>query len=746
MLLLASYPASTAAAAAATTAAFNPLRSSIQRSSRLFSTSTAAMFALTPYRGAPGTQPKTFSRQKELPRLPIAPLEQTFKRYLRSLEPILAQKEELGQLGIGATAASELAKREEYIRSFLSSPLAGQLQQRLIDVDRTTPNNWLDDRFWLQKAYHEWRVPLLINSNWWLMFTNDPNSPEGLGEHKGHGSAELAPPKGAAALGGSHWDEAQWGIRRAAWMTHRLLEFYRRLQDEDIVPDASRAGPFCMHQYTQLYGITRIPSMPHDWNSSPSGKARHITVIVRDNYYDLEVLAQDGKTILGPAEIEKSLWDIVEDAKRGDGAGVGVLSADARDTWAQNREHLLSVSPVNRTTLNSIEDSLFAIALDSSVLPVPSNHPVGNPASASPAYVDALARNCSGAGRGGHNRWFDKAMTLIFEPNGRAGLAGEHSPCDALIPSIVADYASGVPCPPLSESLPSAPFANGGAWKKLEWVLDSTTQKALVEAEERAGLICADSDIRELWFDEYGSEWIKKVGGHAPDAYLQMVLQLAHAKVHGYQVVTYETASTRLYKHGRTDVIRSFSKEAYEFVKAVRTGEKDNKKLFQLLTAATTSHNSQTKTSSMGGGIDRHLLGLRLVFAASPPRGADVPEVFKDDLFAESQGWKLSTSGLSAGDRLAGTGFGAGFPDGYGINYLAGGKLLKFGIESKHHDSSTSTTKFMTALVESLREMKAICEGGRPPAAAPTEGGAASGSAGGATASLAPASGEKASL
>ncbi|KAK0569116.1 hypothetical protein OC861_001256 [Tilletia horrida] len=674
------------------------------------------MFALTKYRGAPGTQPKTFSRQHELPKLPVPALEQTFKRYLRSLEPILKQKEELGQLPAGATAASELAKRQDYINSFLSSPLSGQLQQRLLDVDRTSPNNWLDDRFWLQKAYHEWRVPLLINSNWWLMFTNDPNTPQGLGEHLGHGKAELAGQKGSAALGESQWNEAQWGIRRAAWLTNRLIDFYRRLRDEDIVPDASRAGPFCMHQYSQLYGVTRIPSLPHDWNIAAQGKAKHITVIVRDNFYELEVLGQDGKSFLGPAELEKAFWQIVEDAKGGDGAGVGVLSADARDEWAKNREHLLSVSPVNRATLTSIEDSLFAVALDSSVLPNPSGHPVGTPKSASPEYVDALARNCSGAGRGGHNRWFDKAMTLVVEPNGRAGIAGEHSPCDALIPSIVADYASGVPVPPSSEPLPSNEVATAG-FKKLEWVLDDTSKTAIGEAEARALEICADSDIRELWFDEYGSDWIKKVGGHAPDAYLQIILQLAHAKVHGFQVVTYETASTRLYKHGRTDVIRSFSQEAYDFVKAIRSGVTDQKELYKLLTAATSAHNAQTRASSMGSGIDRHLLGLRLVFANSPPAGSEVPEVFKDELFAESQGWKLSTSGLSAGDRLAGTGFGAGFPDGYGINYLAGSKLLKFGIESKHHDPTTSTTKLATAIVDSLREVKAICEGGRPPAA-----------------------------
>jgi carnitine O-acetyltransferase len=34
------------------------------------------------------------------------------------------------------------------------------------DLDQISPHNWLDDSIWLKKAYHEWRVPLLINSNW----------------------------------------------------------------------------------------------------------------------------------------------------------------------------------------------------------------------------------------------------------------------------------------------------------------------------------------------------------------------------------------------------------------------------------------------------------------------------------------------------------------------------------------------------------------------------------------------------
>lgn len=76
--------------------------------------------------------------------------------------------------------------------------------------------------------------------------------------------------------------------------------------------------------------------MPHDWNTATPHPAasRHVTVVVRDNYYELEVLRKDG-TMLGVDTIEKAFWDIVQDAQAADGPGVGVLSSDQRDTWTQ---------------------------------------------------------------------------------------------------------------------------------------------------------------------------------------------------------------------------------------------------------------------------------------------------------------------------------------------------------------------------------------------------------------------------
>ncbi|PWN52846.1 acyltransferase ChoActase/COT/CPT [Violaceomyces palustris] len=680
---------------------------------RTFATTSKVMFALTPFRGNPAQKPKTFTNQKSLPRLPVPPLEQSFEKYIKSIQPILRQRADQGQLEPGASLESEIQKRREWIKDFMKDGGIGQkLQQRLIDVDRTTENNWLDDRYWLQKAYHEWRVPLLVNSNWWLMLMNDTNAPTALGSHPGHPAEP-----GSGFLGPQRWDEADWGVRRATWLTSRFLEFKERLDTEDIMPDASRAGPFCMRQYTRLYGVTRIPSLPHDWNTASVHPvtSRHITVIVRDNFYQLEVLDRAGKRI-GLDSLEKAIWRIIEDAKAKDGEGVGVLSSDHRDTWTAAREHLLSISPLNRASVNSIEDSLFALALDSSVLPLrPSHRDPAHPCT--PTWVDALAINTSGAGRAGHNRWFDKALTVIVEPNGRAGIMGEHSPCDALIPSIVCDFAAAEPCPP-----PGTPFPEGRTsseeanWKKLEFVMDAQIRSSIAASEKAAIEISERSDIRELWFDEYGADWIKKVGKQSPDAYLQMALQLAYAKVHGVQTSTYETASTRLFKHGRTDVIRSFSDEAYDFVKATREG-KDAKVLFQLLSAATKAHNSQTRDSSTGKGCDRHLTGLRLVHRPGPEAeggDGDIPAIFADPLFADSQTWKLSTSGLSAGDRFLGTGFGAGYEESaYGINYLAGAGLLKFGVESKRKGKDDSpTTTFCQKLVEALRDMRAICEEG----------------------------------
>ncbi|WFD37994.1 carnitine O-acetyltransferase [Malassezia japonica] len=656
--------------------------------------------------------PKTFGKQATLPRLPVPALSESLDRYLKSLEPILQQKEDFGELPSGATAASELAQRRQWADDLLAG-VGPLLNERLYDVDQTTDNNWFDDRFWLQKAYHEWRAPLLINSNWWLMFRPDEDTPKEVANYLGD-----APAYSPEAITKQNWHQSKWGLRRATWLTYRMALYKLALDKETIKPDASRAGAFCMHQYSRVFGVTRIPSRPHDWNTaSRPESAKHITVMANDNLYEVPVFNEHGEIVPLP-ELEKTLAAIIEDASTGRGEALGLLTAEQRDTWSLAREHLLTLAPQNRKSLDSVQSSLFVLSLDSNVLGLPQGHPSAE-VGCEPAVADAHAISTSGGGRFGHNRWFDKSLCLNVEPNGRAGFLGEHSPVDALIPSIIGEYLVSVPSPKPEESFPQdlegvslldAPVT----FQKLAFVTDDKTRAAITTAEENAKAIVSESDIGVLWYDEYGADWIKKVARQAPDAYLQMVLQVAYASVHGRQTATYETASTRLFKHGRTDVIRSFSNDAYALVKGIREN-KAPEELYKLLTAATTAHSRQTRDHSFGKGFDRHMAGLRLVFR--PEDDGEFPALFTDPLFTESQSWKLSTSGLSAGDRFVGTGFGSGFPDGFGVNYLAGGKVLKFGLESKRTNPKGDghpIGMYKRNIVDALRKLRSIVEQGRP--------------------------------
>src|SRR3954454_21506644 len=78
------------------------------------------------------TEVKTFSNQHKLPRLPIPSLEESTRKYLNSLRPLLSSE--------------NLAQTERHVKDFIKPGGLGQiLQQRLIDVDRISPHNWLND-------------------------------------------------------------------------------------------------------------------------------------------------------------------------------------------------------------------------------------------------------------------------------------------------------------------------------------------------------------------------------------------------------------------------------------------------------------------------------------------------------------------------------------------------------------------------------------------------------------------------
>jgi carnitine O-acetyltransferase len=232
--------------------------------------------------------------------------------------------------------------------------------------------------------------------------------------------------------------------------------------------------------------------------------------MANDHFYSLDGVSSDG-TGVAPSEIEKGLWAIAEDAsKRGPAeTSVGVLSGDDRDSWTATREHLLALSPTNRASVTQIEDSLFVLSLDPYTLKSPTFKTSYSDPSKQSTDLDAHIRNASTAGGSGKNRWWDKAVGIHVESNGRASMVGEHSPCDALIPSIVCDYALAEDLDPSTESQRGKGVEVKGPF---EWVVDDKIKQAAEKATQTVEGIAKDSEGRMLWFDEYGAGWIKNVG------------------------------------------------------------------------------------------------------------------------------------------------------------------------------------------------------------------------------------------
>ena len=184
---------------------------------------------------------------------------------------------------------------------------------------------------------------------------------------------------------------------------------------------------------------------------------------------------------------------------------------------------------------------------------------------------------------------------LVVETNGRAGICGEHSAADAIYHAGAIDYVMQQPVDDQAFSSSSSSSSSGEkGWDRIDWVADAGIKREIHICQERNRKLMADSDASQLWWNEYGAEWIKEHGGNrlfalgsrranfcpilagmSPDAYVQQALQLAYFRDQGYVTATYESASTRSTLQGRTEAVRTLSTESRTFVKSMLDSSKD---------------------------------------------------------------------------------------------------------------------------------------------------------------------------
>ena len=506
----------------------------------------------------------------------------------------------------------EYSASEKAISKFQQQ--AATLQDRLVaKAEQPETKNWIAE-WWNEAAYLAYKDPVVPYVSYFYSFRDD---------RKRRNPA-----------------------KRAAAITTAALEFQREVVAGTLEPEYMRKKPMAMSSYQYMFNTSRVAAEPADYPITYPAAENQYILAIRNNQFFKIATHVNGKQ-LNTTELEQAFNKVYQNAQTS--PAIGALTSLPRDQGAVARKNLLDASSSNATALKDIEAASFVVCLDS----------------ASPVTREERAHQYWHGD--GANRWYDKPVQFIVNDNGTAGFMGEHSMMDgtpthrlcdtvnALIVNERLDFSN----PSVRSSLPD-PVA-------ITFKTSPQVQNDISSAQSQFSAVISAHDLRVQAYQGYGKNLIKKFKC-SPDAYVQMVIQLAYHKMYGKNRPTYESAATRKYQLGRTETTRTVSDDSVAFCTAMANPDATAQECEQLFRKAVDAHVKYTQDAADGYGVDRHLFGLKKCLK----EGEEVPELFKDPAYSYSSSWHISSSQLSS-EYFNGYGWSQVIDQGWGIAYMING-------------------------------------------------------------------------
>nr|XP_023696517.1 carnitine O-acetyltransferase-like isoform X2 [Paramormyrops kingsleyae] len=589
-------------------------------------------------------------RQEVLPKLPVPPLQQTCERYLAVLEPIVSEE--------------ELQHTRQLVEEFARAGGVGERLQKGLERRARKTDNWLSE-WWLQTAYLEFRMPVAVYS-----------SP-------------------GVVLPRQEFQDRQGQMRYAAKLIAGVLDF-KSMIDSDTLPLESLGGKsLCMNQYYHVLSSCRVPGTKRDSvvnYSTSKTPPTHVTVVHNFQFFTLDVYNSDGSP-LTVDQIYMQLEKIWNSSLQTNKEPVGILTSQHRNTWGKAYASLIK-DKTNKESVRAIQKSIFTVCLDA---PMPR---VSDELYRSRVAMQMLHGGGSRWNSG--NRWFDKTLQFIIGEDGSCGLIYEHAAAEG--PPIMSLVDHVVNYTKKSEMVRS-PMIPLPMPQKLRFNITPEIKKDIEKAKQNMNIMVHDLDMKAIMFSHFGKN-VPKLHKMSPDAFIQMALQLAYFRMYHICCSTYESASLRMYRLGRTDTIRSTSIDSLRFVQAMDDPSKSNTEKVEMLEKAVRAHRLYTDMAIHGQAIDRHLLGLKLQAIEDL---TSMPEMFMDTAYAVALHYNLSTSQVPAKTDCVMC-FGPMVPDGYGVCYNPMEEHINFSVSAFNSCAETNANKLASGLEEALLDMRDLLE------------------------------------
>jgi carnitine O-acetyltransferase len=509
-------------------------------------------------------------------------------------------------------STSELESTTKAVQEFIKpGGIGSKLQEKLI-ARREDPKhkNWIYE-WWNEAAYMSYRDPVVPYVSYFYSHRDDRRRRD--------------PSKRAAAI------------------STAALEFKKQVDSGTLEPEYMKKLPISMESYQWMFNASRIPAKPTDYPVKyPAAENKHILVIRKNQFFKV-MYEVDGQQ-LNTSELEQQFKRVYQKAEKA--PAVGSLTTENRDIWTDAREVLLKAHSSNAAALKAIESASFVVCLDD----------------ASPVTLEERARQYWHGD--GCNRWFDKPLQFIINDNGTSGFLGEHSMMDGTPTHRLNDYVNEVifnnkldfSNPSIRSNLPEPTV--------LKFHVNKEVQAEIERATKDFTEVIGAHELRVQAYQGYGKGLIKKFKC-SPDAYVQMIIQLAYFKMYGKNRPTYESATTRRFQQGRTETCRSVSDDSVAFCRAMANPSIEPLDTVALFRKAVNSHVEYITAASDGKGVDRHLFGLKKLLGLND----EIPSIYKDPAYAYSSKWFISTSQLSS-EYFNGYGWSQVVDDGWGIAYM----------------------------------------------------------------------------
>ncbi|EDO44258.1 predicted protein [Nematostella vectensis] len=588
--------------------------------------------------------------EKDLPKLPLPPLQQTMDKYLAAVRPLVDDK--------------DYERTKSLVDEFRKSGGVGERLQAILKERERTTENYVTE--WWSNNFLSARDSVVINLSPGFTFPKEDFS--------------------------NKLDQ----IRFSARLLHNTANFRDMIDNDELSIDRVGDSPMSMYQYKLFLCGSRIPRPKIDvYFVAPKGEAKHVVVVHNNQFYSLDVYGTDGKPLNEP-EIAAQLLKIVQSSDAEE-PPVGVLTSENRSVWAKERE-VLSQDPQNKENLYLLDSCIVVLCLDKPC-PPPTQRP-----SVDESPIDSVTARQTLHGDGiqynSLNRWFEKPNQFTVSENGHIGVCYEHSPAEAPTIGRLWDYVLAHKNDYKSIEIAAS---NLPAPKKIKWNLKASSLEAIEKAKQRLQRDINAVEVKLFEFQGYGKDFIKSQK-LSPDAWFQISLQLAFYRLHGHVAAPYETATVRKFKLGRSDSIRSASIPTLEFVKAMSKSYTSQAERHNLMREAISYHSKLTKEAMNGQGIDRHLFALK---CASQEAGMDLPAVFADPTHKYFFDCKLSTSQVPMPYRCW-TLFGPMVTDGYGICYNQLPDRVLYCLTTDDTNPITDAGHFAAVLKKSLNDMQLL--------------------------------------